>query len=494
MQTEPKSGVQIQYLTNMRNSPNKSISLDGVREGSERPISQRTISQRTTKPLEVGLPLANFHDVLKSELAKSYQDPNVQSSRRRKGSSKGQGFSAFLALEMLMNDMQAQAEQEEDAKVEEKPLIEYQKQSEEIRMQREQMEMELKQMHNEQLRFQREEERFAEEEEQMRRFVEDVKRAEERDRQNEERRRMEKEEQMRVFAEDVKCAEERDRENEERRGKEEEEAAQRVLQLVENLALEDSDSNFRGKRPSKLSDDERLAKEEADRMNAEFWLYVEEEKKAQCLRLEEGNGRQDRRRLEDERVPKQRGRAAKEGSDQLQHEEDEAQRLKEEKIANHWSQQRRAAKERAEQLRNEGKIEMEGVDKDEELRKAEDKIRATVVGLVEERVQVSGNFQGQTKLIRKNAKVGNPTGGVPRNDRGKVDVNAEKGVSRYNTVGTRRPTQGSPRAVSRGNTVGARPVNNFQGGLPNGPRAGGLPNGPKAGLPVGPRAKGRTET
>jgi hypothetical protein len=145
----------------------------------------------------------------------------------------------------------------------------------------------------------------------------------------------------------------------------------------------------------------------------------------------------------------------------------EAERIRQEQVR--MAEQRRMKQERHAQLEAEEESDDDPMDKEAQMRKAEEKIRAAFAGLAQER------GQGGPALAAPIA---------PKANLGLDVTRAEKGISRNNTIGMRpQPPPKSP-GVMRLNTVAGRP-----GGLPSGPRGGGLPSGPRAGLPAGPRPR-----
>jgi hypothetical protein len=424
---------------------------------------------------------------------------------------------------------------EEETESTGKPLTEYMKEAEEMRLEREQMELVRRRILEEELVFQREAEKFAEEEEQMRKFVENLKLEEERDVENQERKQRIAEEQRRK--EDERRKEEEEvtrRKEEEKKHLQELEDERLVIETAERLNMEneriESERQEREARAFKERAEMERAKyveEEArlktQRMEDERIVREEQatrdyqraaEENAERLRIEKEEAQRTSQRREDERFAQEQRRVEREQAQQLKFEEEQAERLRIEKEGAQRNfrrrederlaqEQRLAEREQAQQLKfeeeqasleaqrrederterlryEEEDSEPETLTKEQEMQKAEEKIRAAFAGLAQERDQISMGVK--------------PAGSGPKVDRGGLSMTGkERGIARYNTVGGGpRPRQEQPFGVSRGNTVGVRTNKSVGGGLPTGPKAGfGLPGRPNVGLPSGPRPRGK---
>jgi hypothetical protein len=406
------------------------------------------------------------------------------------------------------------AQVDEETESTEKPLLEYMKEAEEMRLEREQMELERQRILEEERAFQEEADRFAQEKDQMRRFVENLKIEEERDFENQERKRRIAEEQRRKAEAEskrlqeleaerlaVEVAERLNKENErmemERRERKarlfqervdmeraryiEEEARLKAQRMEDDLTAREAEA-----REKLLRFAEEKARFEAQRLEDEGIAEqqrLEEERRIEreIYMNEEGLRSEERERADRERYDEQAmrnyWRAARENAERSRQERAEAQRRADENL-----QTKRIEDDRIERLRYaEDDVsepdEPEVLTKEQEMAKAEEKLRAAFLGLAQERDQISNGV--------------NPAGGL-RSDKGGREVGRQKRqVSRYNTVGAgARPRQEQPLGVSRVNTVANKGVG---GGLPSGPKAGGfgLPGRPNAGLPSGPRPRGK---
>lgn len=423
---------------------------------------------------------------------------------------------SFTSLESKLvvdipEDTKAQIEAEGTESTE-KPILDYMKEVEEMKIEREWMELERQQILEEQLAFQREADRFAEEEEQMRRFVEDLKREEERDFENQERKRRiaegkrikEEEERKRLQnLEDERLAiemAERLNEENERIENERRERVARIYQErvdMERLRYVEEEARLKAQRMEDESivreeemREERLRYEEDQRMDSEE--VTKRQRRAEEERAERARYEEEAQRIEDEQIARERRRAAKEKAERLRYEEEEVRRDFQRRENGRIAQERRRVEkqrverrryqeepsaleaqrrgdERTERLRYEEEaFEPEVLTKEQELQKAEEKIRAAFAGLAQERDQLS---KGVKPAVRG-----------PRVETGALDVGVERGrgVSRYNTVGGgARARQENPRGVSRVSTVGVRSNKSISGGLPSGPKAGGLRAGPR---------------
>lgn len=413
---------------------------------------------------------------------------------------------------------------EEGNESSEKPILDYMKEAEEMRLERERMEFERQKFLEEELAFQREADRFAEEEEKMRRFVENLKREEEVDFENQERKRQIAEEKRRAEEAErkrlqdlederlaIEMAERLNMENDriEKERRERERIYQERVDL-ERARYVEEEARLREQR----MEDARIAREEDE--SEERLRYEEEEARLEARRIEDEEiAERERRAVEEsaereryekeeaqrEQIARGKRRAAKQKAERLRYEEEEAQRGFQRREAERIAQERRRVeRQRVERMRYQEEQEAQRredermqrqnfeqedsepqvLTKEQELAKAEEKIRAAFAGLAQERDQLAKGVQ--------------PVGKGSRVENGlDVGVERERGVSRYNTVAGARPRQENPMGVSRGNTVGVRPNKSIGGGLPSGPKAGGfgLPAGPRAGLPSGPRPRGR---
>lgn len=274
------------------------------------------------------------------------------------------------------NDEQLKLERERrDA--EHERIVELQNQARQIIIEREQMEMERDRMLEEQLRFEKEAERITEEAESMRKFVENVERERQLDLENQEkkRRRKEAEDQARREAEEAERRRIEAEEEAERIRLETEEEARREAELAAEIEAESAAREIEKerKRVEELerkeqykAKEDRLAKEEADRLTAKMMKYEEEknadrryygeeeERKRDVTKQKELNRREYEEDQERKReVGRQRRLAAKERQEEdgrLRYEAEaaeEARAIEEERLE---KQQRREAEKRADQL------------------------------------------------------------------------------------------------------------------------------------------------
>ena len=440
------------------------------------------------------------------------------SSYRQNSITSATSFAPSEPKSFVNTPEKTQAQTAEEDESSDKPILDYIQEAEEMRLERSRMEFERQKFLEEEAAFQREADRFAEEEEQMRKFVEDLAHEQEVELENQERKQRIAEE--RRLAEEAEAKRLKDLEDE-----------KLAIQMAEKLNAENERIETERR--------EREARLYRERVDLERQRYVEEEARLRKERMEDArrareeedrNERarfeEERARLEAERVEAEEAaererRAEEERLEQERYEEEEARRFEEERIVR---DQRRAARERAEEAqrdferrekqriaqeqrrvqkqqmermryqeeqedrRREAEMqhqqyqdedsEPEVLTKEQELAKAEAKIRAAFAGLAEERDQL--------------AKGVKPASKGPSVEKVGLDVGLQqgRGVSRYNTVaGGPRTRQENSMGVARGNTVAMRPPNkSIGGGLPSGPRGGfGLPRGPRAGLPSGPR-------
>ncbi|RDW83283.1 hypothetical protein BP5796_04774 [Coleophoma crateriformis] len=299
----------------------------------------------------------------------------------------------------------------------------------------------------------------------------------------------------------------------------------------------------------KLSEDERLAQEEVNRLNAQFSNYEQDMEDERKKYEEEENRERAQRRKEEKEAREEEDRLAEkerrrkiaqqemeraaleaerireeeeEERRQLEAEEEEMRRFDEQKASRRQQEQeqnQRLQVQRFEEARfsqsrmayeedgfMEEEEEEEDMSKEAQIRKAEEKIRQAFAGLAQEKGQApapavapqAAPSRGVRPDIRNNSIGGNrPQPREPNNGRGReggyggFDDNEagplSGGPTRYNTVGAQTPRQDrAAPGPARNNTVGPT---SRPGGLPSGPRAGpgGLPRGPKAGLPSRPR-------
>ncbi|RDW71212.1 hypothetical protein BP6252_07775 [Coleophoma cylindrospora] len=300
----------------------------------------------------------------------------------------------------------------------------------------------------------------------------------------------------------------------------------------------------------KLSEDERLAQEEINRLNAQFSNYEQDMEDDRMKYEEEENRERAQRRKEEKEAREEEDRLAEkekrrkvaqqemeraaleaeriqeeeeEERRQLEAEEEEMRRFDEQKAARRQQEQQQSQRlqvQRFEEARfsqsrvayeeedgfMEDEEEEEDMSKEAQIRKAEEKIRQAFAGLAQEKgqapapavAQQAAPSRGVRPDIRNNSIGGNrPQPRAPNNGPGRDggyggfnDDGAEapnRGPTRYNTVGAQAPRQDrAAPGPARNNTVGPT---SRPGGLPSGPRAGpgGLPRGPKAGLPSRPR-------
>ena len=272
----------------------------------------------------------------------------------------------------------------------------------------------------------------------------------------------EREERLRYEREQIKIENDRiarEQEEEEELRYEQEQArfkAQR-LKAEENAKLRRQAEAERVER--ERYENRRLEEQQAEAANRNYWRSVKENEESS--RQEKEDAQLDSRGRGNERIVEQRERV----------ESARGRRLD-------YSREQNAPQvQQQDDKRYEEDSEPEVLTKEQEMQKAEEKIRAAFAGLAQEKAQISSGVKPAGGLIKAGIEVGVQ----------------ERGVSRYNTVGAGpRPRQEPPMGVSRGNTVGVRANKSVGGGLPNGPKGGfGLPGRPNVGLPTGPRPRGR---
>ncbi|KAG9236556.1 hypothetical protein BJ875DRAFT_217223 [Amylocarpus encephaloides] len=243
-----------------------------------------------------------------------------------------------------------------------------------------------------------------------------------------------------------------------------------------------------------------IEEEERERREDEAERVRFEEQAGQRRRIQEKKDQAERQNIEEqeeyerrqiEERKEQRLRFKKEEVERSRFEEEtERERYAKREAERQQIEEERRIEEIAARMQAEDEAAEAEEEKQRELAKAEEKIRAAFAGMAKER--------GQEPPVVP--KLQRPTGdnGISLLRRAQTDLRdgskptpttpGGNGVSRYNTVGgAAGPRQmnkplPSPAGVSRGNTTGMKP--------PGGPR--GLPNGPRAGLPSGPRPRGRS--
>ena len=230
---------------------------------------------------------------------------------------------------------------EEETESTGKPLTEYMKEAEEMRIEREQMELVRRRILEEEVAFQREADKFAEEEEQMRKFVENFKLEEERDVENQGRK-------QRIAEEKRRKEEERRRKEDEELIRKEEEERKRLQELEdERLAVETAERLNMENERMETERREREARAFKQRADMERANYMEEEARLKTQRMED-----DRRFREEEQASRDQERAAKENAERLRIEKEEAERTSRRREDERFAQeQRRAERERAQQLK-----------------------------------------------------------------------------------------------------------------------------------------------
>ncbi|KAE9372729.1 hypothetical protein N431DRAFT_483462 [Stipitochalara longipes BDJ] len=431
-------------------------------------------------------------------------------------------------------------------------ILKYERMQDQMRYEREKMDMEREKMMEEQRKFQEEADRIAEEEKQMAQFMKSFQVEMERDRDNEERKRRaaeeaERERQRAIEAEERRIQEEEKEEQrrqqaemeaEERRRLEEEEAEERRLQAIRDKEEEERElreyEERRAQRQREADEkerrlrlkDERLAQEEADRLTAlalrkreaqeadrrrnqyeqeleadrrrfeeeeeEERLRAEEEEiererqrrfiaeRAERERYEQEEAERERQRARDERIEAQR-QVAQERAERAQFEEDEARRIAQENADRRFEEERRQQEEEEDDDRP--------LTKEEEMQRAEEKIRQAFAGLAKEKGQ---NAQPMQRSNIVAIQMPRPIAPVKNYANGMTPAGRESRVYKG------EPEQPkADRVLGRNNTIaafGAKPAPQKRPGvLQKPPRAPGgsvgnigLPGGPRSGLPSGP--------
>jgi hypothetical protein len=384
-------------------------------------------------------------------------------------------------------------------------ILKYERMQDQMRYEREKMEIEREEMMEEQRKFEQEAARIAQEEKQMEQFMKSLKVEMERDRENEERKR--------------RVAEEAERDK---------------LRALEAQEREQAKIEAEEKERKLLLKDERLAQEEADRLTALALREAkeedrrrneyEEEMEADRRRFEVEQEEEERRRANDEEFERQRQRrfiaerAERERLEQEREEQErfeqqeaemERQRARDERIET----QRRVAEERVQRAQfeeNESRRrDQENVDrrfdqqgeesdddrpltKEQEMEKAEEKIRQAFAGLAKEKDQNAQPVQRSNAVA---IQMPRPIAPVKNYSRGIILAGGESRVNKGEPE-----QQNADRVLGRNNTVaafGAKPGPAKKPGvLQKPPRAPGgslgnigLPGGPRSGLPSGPGPK-----
>jgi hypothetical protein len=421
--------------------------------------------------------------------------------------------------------------QSEDLKREQKrrdeereQILKYERMQDQMRYEREKMEIEREEMMEEQRKFEQEAARIAQEEKQMEQFMKSLKVEMERDRENEERKRRVAEEAER---DKLRALEAQEREQAKIEAEERELREHEARLAQRQREAEEKERKLRLK-------DERLAQEEADRLTALALREAkeadrrrneyEEELEADRRRFEVEQEEEERRRANDEEFERQRQRrfiaerAEREGLEQEREEQErfeqqeaemERQRARDERIQT----QRRVAEERVQRAQfeeNESRRrDQENVDrrfdqqgeesdddrpltKEQEMEKAEEKIRQAFAGLAKEKDQNAQPVQRSNTVA---IQMPRPIAPVKNYSRGIIPAGGESRVNKGEPE-----QQNADRVLGRNNTVaafGAKPGPAKKPGvLQKPPRAPGgslgnigLPGGPRSGLPSGPGPK-----
>jgi hypothetical protein len=219
------------------------------------------------------------------------------------------------------------------------------------------------------------------------------------------------------------------------------------------------------------AEDEELERERQRR-------FIQE--RAERERYEEQEAEMERQRARDERAEAQR-RVAREREERAQFEEDEARRIAQENADRRFEEERREQEEEEDEDRP--------LTKEEEMQRAEEKIRQAFAGLAKEKGQ---NAQPMQRSNTVAIQMPRPIAPVTNYARGITPAGRESRVYKGEPE-----QQKTDRALGRNNTVaafGAKPgAQKRPGVLQKPPRAPGgsvgnigLPGGPRFGLPSGP--------